>query len=418
MTRERRHQRGGKDEARVNTGLVHQISEQVKALEVTERATPYESRLRASFVTVPVSSGESAEVQAKKAENRTGMPDRLKSGMEQLSGMDLSAVRVHYNSTKPAQLNAQAYAQGTDIHLGPGQGQHLPHEAWHVVQQKQGRVKSTTKRGGVGVNTDEVLETEADRQGTRAVSIGKETRRRAEREGTAARGWREQGREARQGGRASGTPVQLTGNPNSKGTGHKVDKIEVKGGTDGWWEGKGKVVVGAFIRAGGSRRDNMRYDHHWALYIRVNDGKEERWIMVDLLKENIRVIQGASAVPRDEGKGGVDMWYVTQSQERQVTAAQVLQKARTMAENGVQYWNPPPNPEVDQPGRYSCQDFAVDMAASLGLVALTHQDEDPKRSGVEWEYGRKIDLTYQSAEVVPRPGVPRGLLFADINNRS
>ncbi|HAP61901.1 MAG TPA: hypothetical protein DCR93_21180, partial [Cytophagales bacterium] len=32
---------------------------------------------------------------------------------------------------------------GTDIHLAPGQQKHLPHEAWHVVQQKQGRVKPT-----------------------------------------------------------------------------------------------------------------------------------------------------------------------------------------------------------------------------------------------------------------------------------
>lgn len=35
------------------------------------------------------------------------------------------------------------YSQGTDIHIGPGQEKHLPHEAWHVVQQKQGRVKPT-----------------------------------------------------------------------------------------------------------------------------------------------------------------------------------------------------------------------------------------------------------------------------------
>ena len=28
-----------------------------------------------------------------------------------------------------------------DIHLGPGQEKHLPHEAWHVVQQKQGQSK-------------------------------------------------------------------------------------------------------------------------------------------------------------------------------------------------------------------------------------------------------------------------------------
>jgi len=51
---------------------------------------------------------------------------------------------VHYNSDKPAQLQAHAYAQGTDIHLASGQEKHLPHEAWHVVQQKQGRVKPTT----------------------------------------------------------------------------------------------------------------------------------------------------------------------------------------------------------------------------------------------------------------------------------
>jgi len=52
-------------------------------------------------------------------------------------------VQVHRNSSKPAQLNAHAFAQGSDIHLAPGQEQHLPHEAWHVVQQAQGRVKPT-----------------------------------------------------------------------------------------------------------------------------------------------------------------------------------------------------------------------------------------------------------------------------------
>jgi len=71
-----------------------------------------------------------------KKPNNTGLPDNLKSGVEQLSGISLDGVKVHYNSEKPAQLNALAYAQGTDIHVGPGQEQHLPHEAWHVVQQR------------------------------------------------------------------------------------------------------------------------------------------------------------------------------------------------------------------------------------------------------------------------------------------
>ena len=106
-------------------------------------------------------------------ENRTGMPDQLKTGVESLSGFDLSDVRVHYNSPQPAQLNAFAYAQGSDIHIGPGQEQHLPHEAWHVVQQKQGRVQPTTqlKEEGVPVNDDPGLESEADVMGQRSMQI-------------------------------------------------------------------------------------------------------------------------------------------------------------------------------------------------------------------------------------------------------
>jgi hypothetical protein len=75
--------------------------------------------------------------------NRTGLPNQLKAGVEALSGIAMDDVRVHRNSSRPAQLQAHAFAQGADIHLAPGQEHHLPHEAWHVVQQKQGRVKPT-----------------------------------------------------------------------------------------------------------------------------------------------------------------------------------------------------------------------------------------------------------------------------------
>jgi Domain of unknown function (DUF4157) len=108
---------------------------------------------------------------AQRQDNRTGMPDGLQAGIESLSGMDMSDVRVHRNSSQPAQLNALAYAQGNDIHLGPGQEQHLPHEAWHVVQQRQGRVQATMQMAGVGVNDDEGLEREADVMGGRAVQM-------------------------------------------------------------------------------------------------------------------------------------------------------------------------------------------------------------------------------------------------------
>ncbi len=106
-----------------------------------------------------------------KVNNKTGMSDRLKSGMESLSGMDLSDVRVHRNSSQPSQVGAHAFAQGRTIHLAPGQERHLPHEAWHVVQQAQGRVQPTTSVNGVPVNDSQSLEREADVMGQKALSI-------------------------------------------------------------------------------------------------------------------------------------------------------------------------------------------------------------------------------------------------------
>ncbi|MFZ6770763.1 DUF4157 domain-containing protein [Undibacterium sp. Di26W] len=101
-----------------------------------------------------------------------GLPAQLQAGVESLSGMSLDHVQVHYNSDKPAQLQAHAYAQGSDIHLAPGQEKHLPHEAWHVVQQAQGRVRPTLQmKQGVPVNDDVGLEQEADVMGARAMSV-------------------------------------------------------------------------------------------------------------------------------------------------------------------------------------------------------------------------------------------------------
>ena len=101
-----------------------------------------------------------------------GLPDNLRTGIESLSGMAMDHVNVHYNSDKPAQLNAHAYAQGSDIHVGPGQERHLPHEAWHVVQQAQGRVKPTMQMHGTDINADASLENEADVMGDRAARAG------------------------------------------------------------------------------------------------------------------------------------------------------------------------------------------------------------------------------------------------------
>lgn len=103
--------------------------------------------------------------------NETGMSSSLRSGLEKLSGEDLSGIRVHRNSSKPEEINAHAYAQGNDIHLAPGQEQHLPHEAWHVVQQMQGRVKPTIQKKSMLINDDDALEHEADEMGAKAAQV-------------------------------------------------------------------------------------------------------------------------------------------------------------------------------------------------------------------------------------------------------
>jgi hypothetical protein len=101
-----------------------------------------------------------------------GLPEPLRSNMEAMSGVALDDVHVHRNSDKPAQMQAHAYAQGRDIYLGAGQEKHLPHEAWHVVQQAQGRVKPTRQlKGKTAINDDQSLEREADMMGAKAMQL-------------------------------------------------------------------------------------------------------------------------------------------------------------------------------------------------------------------------------------------------------
>ncbi len=116
-------------------------------------------------------TGPVAQLQDDGQAQSTNLPGDLKSGIENLSGMSMNGVQVHYNSPKPAQLQALAYTQGKDIHVGPGQEQHIPHEAWHVVQQAQGRGQPTRQmEQGVPLNDDAGLEHEADVMGEKAKS--------------------------------------------------------------------------------------------------------------------------------------------------------------------------------------------------------------------------------------------------------
>ncbi len=55
---------------------------------------------------------EEEPFQGKGEKINTGMPDNLKAGVESLSGIDMSDVRVHYLSSKPTEVGALAYTQG------------------------------------------------------------------------------------------------------------------------------------------------------------------------------------------------------------------------------------------------------------------------------------------------------------------
>ncbi|NEO85276.1 MAG: DUF4157 domain-containing protein [Spirulina sp. SIO3F2] len=133
--------------------------------------------LLAHELTHTVQQGASPQVQQQalpqqtSEPNRTGMPLQLKAGVESLSGMSMSDVKVHYNSPEPTKIGALAYTRGTDIHLAPKQEQHLAHEAWHVVQQKQGRVPVTTQFKKLAGNDSPALEREADVMGAKAAAF-------------------------------------------------------------------------------------------------------------------------------------------------------------------------------------------------------------------------------------------------------
>lgn len=138
--------------------------------KLNSRAGNIQFRNNRPEVTKHLKTQHMANPTIQRQENKTGMPDNLKSGIENLSGMDMSDVKVHYNSSQPAKLQAHAFAQGNQIHLGAGQEKHLPHEAWHVVQQKQGRVAPTRQlKGKVNINDDNGLEREADLMGVKAL---------------------------------------------------------------------------------------------------------------------------------------------------------------------------------------------------------------------------------------------------------
>lgn len=106
-----------------------------------------------------------------------GLPEALQQRMESAFQADFSDVAVHADSTRAATMGALAYTEGSDLHFAPGQyspgssrGRELiGHELAHVLQQRDGRVRATSRVDGVAVNDDQGLERDADRQSRRAL---------------------------------------------------------------------------------------------------------------------------------------------------------------------------------------------------------------------------------------------------------
>lgn len=153
------------------------MSEHCELRRATATAAPRSTPLHAPGTPHPLQArrpvealrAQTIQLNAGRA-NHTGIPDGLKRGMEGMSGVSLDDVTVHRNSAEPARFAALAYAQGNQVHLGPGQERHLAHEVAHVVQQKQGRVRATGQALGQPLNDEPGLEREADLLGARAQS--------------------------------------------------------------------------------------------------------------------------------------------------------------------------------------------------------------------------------------------------------
>lgn len=160
------------------TQLPSAVAARIRSAPIGLDGTTGDGRVRRAAATGEAAGpGKSAALpttRIQRAAHPGGLPEPLRAGVERLSGMSLDDVQVRRNSSRPAQVGALAYAQGDEIHLGPGQDEHLAHEAWHIVQQREGRVRQTLQLKASAINDDEALEREADVMGQRALAAGRE----------------------------------------------------------------------------------------------------------------------------------------------------------------------------------------------------------------------------------------------------
>ncbi len=119
-------------------------------------------------------SGAGAGAAAGAAGASAGRPlsAAVRGQMEAAFQQDFSTVRVHEDAAAARAHGGQAFAQGEEIFVAPGQAEDarlIAHELTHVVQQRGGRVSGPQGKNAPAV-TDAALETEADAAAERVVS--------------------------------------------------------------------------------------------------------------------------------------------------------------------------------------------------------------------------------------------------------
>jgi|GEM_PF-5837449 len=79
----------------------------------SKKTSQLQAMMNSSTPVQRVTDEEEVQMKAtpiQKKENNTGLPDNLKSGVENLSGLSMDDVNVHLNSEQPAQMQAHAFA--------------------------------------------------------------------------------------------------------------------------------------------------------------------------------------------------------------------------------------------------------------------------------------------------------------------
>lgn len=136
------------------------------------------SQLHADTEPISAPGGEPAH------DDKTGLPDDVRQGMEEAIGGNFSSVQFVTESKKAEEVGALAFTQGKNVEFAPGQFKPdttaglelIGHELTHVDQQDKGTVEPTMEIGEMLVNDDKSKETEADDKGKAAARLVEQKR--------------------------------------------------------------------------------------------------------------------------------------------------------------------------------------------------------------------------------------------------